>query len=355
MASLPNPLTFQELILRLQTFWAENGCVLQQPYDVEVGAGTMAPETFLRVLGPKPYRVGYVQPSRRPADGRYGENPNRLFKHMQYQVILKPPPANIQDLYLDSLRAIGIDLRKHDIKFEEDNWESPTLGAWGIGWQVMLDGLEITQFTYFQQCGGIDLDPITSELTYGLERIAAFLQDVDSIYDITWVIGPDGRPVKYGEIRLQDELQFSVYNFECADVDKAWEHLRLYESECQALLDEYATQFEDGNAKRSGKSKNESDEERKAKSEKRRANAGQEWLAEQNRFPVLGAFDLCLKCSHLFNILDARGAISVTERVGVIARIRALAVGVAKEYVDQQQAKPRAADEPEKVEQLTAS
>ena len=219
------PLTFQELVLRLQGFWAEHGCVLQQPYDVEVGAGTMAPETFLRVLGPKPYRVGYVQPSRRPADGRYGENPNRLFKHMQFQVILKPPPANVQELYLESLEAIGIDLRKHDIRFEEDNWESPTLGAWGIGWQVMLDGLEITQFTYFQQCGGIDLDPISAELTYGLERIAAFLQDVDSIYDITWVVGPEGAPVKYGEIRLQDELQFSVYNFECADVDKAWEHL----------------------------------------------------------------------------------------------------------------------------------
>ena len=236
MATTQNPLTFQELILRLQTFWAGHGCVLQQPYDVEVGAGTMAPETFLRVLGPKPYRVGYVQPSRRPADGRYGENPNRLFKHMQFQVILKPPPADVQELYLASLAAIGIDLRKHDIKFEEDNWESPTLGAWGIGWQVMLDGLEITQFTYFQQCGGIDLDPISAELTYGLERIAAFLQDVDSIYDITWVVGPDGRPVKYGEIRLQDELQFSVYNFERADVEKAWEHLRLYESECQALL-----------------------------------------------------------------------------------------------------------------------
>jgi len=305
-----NPLTFQELILRLQAFWANHGCVLQQPYDVEVGAGTMAPETFLRVLGPKPYRVGYVQPSRRPADGRDGENPNRLFKHMQYQVILKPPPADVQQLYLASLEAIGIDLRKHDIKFEEDNWESPTLGAWGIGWQVMLDGLEITQFTYFQQCGGIDLDPISAELTYGLERIAAFLQDVDSIYDITWVVGPDGRPVKYGEIRLQDELQFSVYNFERADVAKAWEHLKLYESECQALLDEY-------NAAKG--------EERKAKSD------------ERARFPVLAAFDLCLKCSHLFNILDARGAISVTERVGVIARIRALAVGVAKAYVDQQQ------------------
>ena len=320
LPSSQSPLTFQELILRLQNFWAGQGCVLQQPYDVEVGAGTMAPETFLRVLGPKPYRVGYVQPSRRPADGRYGENPNRLFKHMQYQVILKPPPADVQDLYLASLSALGIDLRKHDIKFEEDNWESPTLGAWGIGWQVMLDGLEITQFTYFQQCGGIDLDPISAELTYGLERITAFLQDVDSIYDITWVVGPDGRPVKYGEIRLQDELQFSVYNFELADVEKAWQHLRLYEVECQALLDQY------NDAKC---------EERMANSEKHEAKSD-ERLAERRRFPVLAAFDLCLKCSHLFNILDARGAISVTERVGVIARIRALAVGVAKAYVDQQ-------------------
>jgi glycyl-tRNA synthetase alpha chain len=324
LAPSQNPLTFQELVLRLQTFWAEHGCVLQQPYDVEVGAGTMAPETFLRVLGPKPYRVGYVQPSRRPADGRYGENPNRLFKHMQYQVILKPPPQNVQELYLDSLTAIGIDLRKHDIKFEEDNWESPTLGAWGIGWQVMLDGLEITQFTYFQQCGGIDLDPISAELTYGLERIAAFLQDVDSIYDITWVVGPDGRPVKYGEIRLQDELQFSVYNFERADVEKAWKHLELYEAECQMLLDEYAAgtvkpkRGKDGNAQG--------------------ASVRKFGETERKRFPVLGAFDLCLKCSHLFNILDARGAISVTERVGVIARIRALAVGVAKAYVDQQRA-----------------
>jgi len=322
LPSSQNPLTFQELILRLQNFWAGQGCVLQQPYDVEVGAGTMAPETFLRVLGPKPYRVGYVQPSRRPADGRYGENPNRLFKHMQYQVILKPPPSDVQDLYLASLSALGIDLRKHDIKFEEDNWESPTLGAWGIGWQVMLDGLEITQFTYFQQCGGIDLDPISAELTYGLERITAFLQDVDSIYDITWVVGPEGRPVKYGEIRLQDELQFSVYNFERADVEKAWQHLQLYEAECQALLDQY------NDAKC---------EERMANSEKRKAKSD-ERLAERSRFPVLAAFDLCLKCSHLFNILDSRGAISVTERVGVIARIRALAVGVAKAYVDQQQA-----------------
>jgi glycyl-tRNA synthetase alpha chain len=336
MATTQNPLTFQELILRLQTFWAANGCVLQQPYDVEVGAGTMAPDTFLRVLGPKPYRVGYVQPSRRPADGRYGENPNRLFKHMQFQVILKPPPADVQELYLASLAAIGIDLRKHDIKFEEDNWESPTLGAWGIGWQVMLDGLEITQFTYFQQCGGIDLDPISAELTYGLERIAAFLQDVDSIYDITWVVGPDGRPVKYGEIRLQDELQFSVYNFERADVEKAWEHLRLYESECQALLDGYNASFTQ--KRKATGDDGEANSEKPDSGEKRIANIEKPSREDRHRFPVLGAFDLCLKCSHLFNILDARGAISVTERVGVIARIRALAVGVAKAFVDQQQA-----------------
>ncbi len=278
MTDLPSsqkPLTFQELVLRLQGFWAEHGCVLQQPYDVEVGAGTMAPETFLRVLGPKPYRVGYVQPSRRPADGRYGENPNRLFKHMQFQVILKPPPANVQELYLESLQAIGIDLRKHDIKFEEDNWESPTLGAWGIGWQVMLDGLEITQFTYFQQCGGIDLDPISAELTYGLERIAAFLQDVDSIYDITWVVDPDGRPVKYGEIRLQDELQFSVYNFEFADVAKAWKHLEMYEAECQALLDQYAALSKpmgsDGSGEKRKAKSEEAESWRRARSEKRRA------------------------------------------------------------------------------------
>ncbi len=360
MPSSQNPLTFQDLVLRLQTYWAEQGCVLQQPYDVEVGAGTMAPETFLRVLGPKPYRVGYTQPSRRPADGRYGENPNRLFKHLQFQVILKPPPVNVQDLYLESLKAIGIDLRKHDIKFEEDNWESPTLGAWGIGWQVMLDGLEITQFTYFQQCGGIDLDPISAELTYGLERIAAFLQDVDSIYDITWVVDPDGRAVKYGEIRLQDELQFSVYNFELADVEKAWKHLELYEAECQVLLDEYNASF--GHAEKS-QSKS-SGEKRKAKSEEHVDSdervSGEERSAERHRFPVLAAFDLCLKCSHLFNILDARGAISVTERVGVIARIRALAVGVAKAYVDQQKAEeanPPTSEEngAAKPEQLAAS
>ncbi len=301
--------TYQELILRLQEFWAERGCVLQQPYDVEVGAGTMAPETFLRVLGPRPYKVAYVQPSRRPADGRYGDNPNRLYKHMQLQVVLKPPPENVQELYLESLGAIGIDLRKHDIKFEEDNWESPTLGAWGIGWQVMLDGLEITQFTYFQQCGGIDLDPISAELTYGLERLAAFLQDVDSIYDIVWAREPDtGKLVRYRDVRYQDELQMSVYNFEAADVEKLWKHLELYEAECRELVERFQRE-----------------------SAEHKVSA-----AELKRFPVLGAFDLCLKCSHLFNLLDARGAISVTERVGVIARIRGLAVGVARAHQQQQ-------------------
>jgi glycyl-tRNA synthetase alpha chain len=319
-----NPLTFQELILRLQTFWAERGCVLQQPYDVEVGAGTMAPETFLRVLGPKPYKVAYVQPSRRPADGRYGENPNRLFKHMQLQVILKPPPENVQELYLESLEAIGIDLRQHDIKFEEDNWEAPTLSAWGVGWQIMLDGQEITQFTYFQQCGGVDLNPMCAELTYGLERIAQFLQDLDSIYDIVWARDPDtGVPVKYGDVRLADELQFSVYNFEMADVDKAWKHFDLYEAECKGLIEKYAEL-----------SKDNATADRAAR--------------EKARFPLLGAYDLCLKCSHLFNILDARGAISVTERVGVIARVRALAVGIAKAWVDQQSGEsPEQSSEPE--------
>jgi glycyl-tRNA synthetase alpha chain len=337
-SSSSNPLTFQELILRLQTFWAQRGCVLQQPYDVEVGAGTMAPETFLRVLGPKPYKVAYVQPSRRPADGRYGENPNRLFKHMQLQVILKPPPENVQELYLESLAAIGIDLRQHDIKFEEDNWEAPTLSAWGVGWQVMLDGLEITQFTYFQQCGGVDLFPISAELTYGLERIGAFLQDVDSIYDIVWARDPEtGSIVKYGDVRLGDELQFSVYNFELADVDKAWEHFRLYESECNALIERLSASKKDIALK---------------KSNNREPDAGSGHEREIARFPVLGAYDLCLKCSHLFNILDARGAISVTERVGVIARVRALAVGIAKAWVDQQKsevASSENSDEPEPV------
>jgi glycyl-tRNA synthetase alpha chain len=343
-----NPLTFQELILRLQTFWAERGCVLQQPYDVEVGAGTMAPETFLRVLGPKPYKVAYVQPSRRPADGRYGENPNRLFKHMQLQVILKPPPENVQELYLESLQAIGIDLRQHDIKFEEDNWEAPTLSAWGVGWQVMLDGLEITQFTYFQQCGGVDLFPISVELTYGLERIGAFLQDVDSIYDMVWARDPQtGSVVKYGDVRLADELQFSVYNFELADVEKAWEHFELCEAECKGLLERYAALTKDQNPRPVSPDNGET-----------RTGHLQQW-----RFPLLAAYDLCLKCSHLFNILDARGAISVTERVGVIARVRALAVGIAKAWVDQQKgdlhknagaASSETPDEPEPVRERKA-
>ena len=294
-------LTFQELLFNLQTFWAARGCVLQQPYDIEVGAGTMSPETFLRVLGPRPFHVAYAQPSRRPADGRYGENPNRLFKHTQFQVILKPPPERVQETYLESLAAMGIDLREHDLKFEEDNWEWPAGGAWGVGWQVMLDGLEITQFTYFQQCGGLELDPMCAELTYGLERIAAFLQDVDSIYDIVWARDPlTQRAITYGEVRLQEEVQFSTYNFEHADVSKLWEHFRLYEQECQALL---ALVREDEAARR-----------------------------ERDRVPVLAAYDLCLKCSHIFNLLDARGAVSVTERVGIIGRIRNLTVGVARAY-----------------------
>jgi glycyl-tRNA synthetase alpha chain len=327
-SSKSNSLTFQQLILKLQTFFAERGAIIQQPYDVEVGAGTMAPETFLRVLGPNPYKVAYVQPSRRPADGRYGENPNRLFKHLQLQVILKPPPENVQELYLESLGAIGIDLRQHDIKFEEDNWESPTLGAWGIGWQVMLDGLEVTQFTYFQQCGGVDLDPISAELTYGLERLCAFLQDVDSIYDIAWARDPEtGREVKYGDVRLADEQQFSVYNFELADVEKAWKHFELYEAECAELVKRVRASLDSLHRGRGPVTP----EVRAAMRE-----GGREGGARALHEPLLAAYDLCLKCSHLFNILDARGAISVTERVGVIARVRALAVGIAKAWMDQQ-------------------
>jgi glycyl-tRNA synthetase alpha chain len=335
-----NSPTFQELILRLQTFWAERGCVLQQPYDVEVGAGTMAPETFLRVLGPQPYKVAYVQPSRRPADGRYGENPNRLYKHTQLQVILKPPPENAQELYLKSLRAIGIDLRQHDIKFEEDNWEAPTLSAWGVGWQVMLDGLEITQFTYFQQCGGLDLNPISVELTYGLERIAAFLQDVDSIYDIVWARDPEsGKVTTYGDVRLAEEQQFSVYNFETADIDSTWRHFEIAELECRRLIDGYWM---------AGKQR--SDEMVRTGLRHLVDETGR---ADPARYPLLAAYDFCLKCSHLFNILDARGAISVTERVGVIARVRALAVGIAKAWVDQQEsaAPSDKSDEPEPVSQ----
>jgi glycyl-tRNA synthetase alpha chain len=289
--------TFQDVLFKLKKYWSDRGCIIQEPYDLEVGAGTMAPETFLRVLGPKPYRVAYVQPSRRPADGRYGENPNRLYKHQQLQVILKPSPADVMDQYLASLEAIGIDLRKHDIKFEEDNWESPTLGAWGIGWQVMLDGLEITQFTYFQQCGGIDLDLVPAELTYGLERLTAFLQVKDSVYDIQWAPG-----FHYGDVRMADELQNSVYNFEMADVATLWELFDLHERECRRMLVLYPD------------------------------------YPQKKRFPTLPAYDQVLKCSHLFNLLDSRGAISVTERVAVIGRVRRLALGVAECWVDQQAA-----------------
>ncbi len=326
-------LTFQDMILRLSAFWARQGCVLALPYDLEVGAGTMCPETFFRVLGPDPWRVAYVQPSRRPADGRYGENPNRLLKHTQMQVILKPPPSDVQDVYLRSLRELGIDLRHHDIRFEEDNWEAPTLGAWGIGWQVMLDGLEITQFTYFQQSGGFDLEPISCELTYGLERIAAFLQEKESVYDVVWVRAPEaGKVATYGDVRLTEERQFSVYNFEIASAEFARRHIELYELECQRLIEGF--EMARGGA---------TDE---------MVRTGLKGLVDDSgkpvplvRYPVLAAFDLCLKCSHLFNILDARGSISVTERVALITRVRDLACGVAKIYLEQQGIAQPAAEE----------
>jgi len=305
--------SYQEIIFKLKKYWSDRDCIIQEPYDLEVGAGTMCPETFLRVLGPKPYRVAYVQPSRRPADGRYGENPNRLYKHMQLQVILKPSPADVIDQYLGSLGAIGIDLRKHDIKFEEDNWEAPTLGAWGVGWQVMLDGLEITQFTYFQQCGGIDLDLVPAELTYGLERLAAFLQFKDSVYDIEW-----GGGATYREVRFNDELQFSVYNFEMANVETLWKLFDLHEGEAARLLGGYRKLAAP-----------------EAPTEPRPSGSGPASF-DKRRFPLLPTYEHVLHCSHLFNTLDARGAISVTERVAVIARVRKLAVGLAGAWVDQQ-------------------
>ena len=284
-------LAFQELILSLSHFWVKQGCVLQQPYDTEVGAGTMHPETFLRVLGPRAYRVAYVQPSRRPADGRYGENPNRLYKHSQFQVILKPSPADIQDVYLKSLAAIGLNLREHDIRFEEDNWESPTLGAWGIGWQVMLDGMEITQFTYFQQVGGMDLAPISCEITYGLERIAMFLQRVDNVFDLEW-----GGGVKYAEVRLQEEIEQSKYAFGHVDGMSAAE-----------FADAHRELFD------------------------RNFALGEKLLDSQL---ILPALEQCLKCSHLFNILDSSGSIGVTERTAYILRVRQLSLRVAKAYVE---------------------
>jgi glycyl-tRNA synthetase alpha chain len=285
--------TFQSLILKLSEFWVSRGCVLQQPLDVEVGAGTMHPETFLRVLGPAHWNVAYVQPSRRPADGRFGENPNRLFKHHQFQVVLKPSPDEVQNLYLESLEACGINPRQHDIRFEEDNWESPTLGAWGIGWQVLFDGLEITQFTYFQQAGGIELAPISAELTYGLERIAMVLQKVDSIYDIEWAPG-----VKYGDVRLRDEVEQSKYAFNVGidlPMDNGFAMLHRH------LFEDYYTLAES--------------------------------LLEAGL--IVPAFEHTLKCSHLFNLLDASNSIGVTERTAFILNIRKLAVGVAKVYVEQ--------------------
>jgi glycyl-tRNA synthetase alpha chain len=297
-APKPKGMTFQEVLLKLEEYWIHRGCILQQPYDIEVGAGTMHPETFLRVLGREPYRVVYAQPSRRPADGRYGENPKRLYKHTQLQVILKPAPADVQDLYLESLAAVGINLKDHDVRFEEDNWEAPTLGAWGIGWQVLLDGLEISQFTYFQQSGGLNLDPISVELTYGLDRIAAYLQDVDNVFDVRW-----SDTVTYRQVRLADEQQMSSYSFDYADAASIRKQFELSEAEARRILELWPKKPD----------------------------------ASIARFPLLAAYELTLKCSHLFNVLDARGAISVTERAALIARIRKLAVRGAELWLKQRE------------------
>jgi glycyl-tRNA synthetase alpha chain len=281
-------LTFQELILALQNYWANQGCVLLQPYDLEMGAGTFHTATFLRALGPETWNAAYVQPSRRPKDGRYGENPNRLQHYYQFQVVLKPNPANIQQLYLDSLKAIGIDTLTHDIRFVEDNWESPTLGAWGLGWEVWLNGMEVTQFTYFQQVGGLECYPVTGEITYGLERLAMYLQGVDSVYDLVWTRGQFGT-VTYGDVFHQNEVEQSTYNFEQANVEKMFELFDFYESESNRLM-----------------------------------------AAEL----PLPAYEMVIKASHTFNLLDARGAISVTERQRYILRVRGLARAIAQSYVN---------------------
>jgi glycyl-tRNA synthetase alpha chain len=273
--------SFQFLILELQRFWAKQGCVILQPYDLEVGAGTFHPATTLRSLGPKPWRAAYVQPSRRPTDGRYGENPNRLQHYYQFQVIMKPSPLDIQELYLDSLERLGIDARAHDIRFVEDDWESPTLGAWGLGWEVWCDGMEVTQFTYFQQVGGFDCDPVSAEITYGLERLAMYVQGVDNVYDLNWNGAEGAAKITYGDVFKQAEREFSAYNFEHADTDRLLRHFDDVEKECQALL------------------------------------------AITPALP-LPAYDQCMKSSHLFNLLDARGVISVTERAAYIGRVRAL-------------------------------
>ena len=274
---------FQDIIMNLQTYWAKQGCIIYQPYDMEKGAGTFNPATFLRVLGPEPWKVAYVEPSRRPTDGRYGENPNRLQHYYQFQVILKPSPDDIQDIYLTSLKKLGINPLKHDIRFVEDDWESPTLGAWGLGWEVWLDGMEITQFTYFQQAGGMELKPVSGELTYGLERIAMYLQGVDSVFDIEWTKG-----IKYGNIHHRDEVEYSFYNFQEADTDMLFKLFDMYEKEAVRLL-------------------------------------GKEL--------VLPAYDYCLKSSHTFNLLDARGAISVAERTRFIGRVRDIAKKCAEGYL----------------------
>jgi len=277
-------MSIQNLIMNLQKYWADQGCYLAQPYDIEVGAGTMTPDTFFRVLDDRPWKVAYVQPSRRPDDGRYGDNPNRVQKHLQYQVIIKPSPENIQKLYIKSLVSLGIDLSKHDLRFDEDNWESPTIGAWGVGWQVLLDGLEITQFTYFQQAGGIDLFPVPVEITYGLERLEMFLEGKENIYDLDW-----SDDVTYRMLRHREEKEFSKYNFELADVEFLRRSFDWTEKEAQKLIDKDL---------------------------------------------VLPAYDVSLKCSHLFNLLDSRGAISVSERVKMISSIRNLVIQIAQKYVE---------------------
>ena len=281
-------MNFQEMILTLNKFWGEQGCIIMQPYDIEKGAGTMNPSTFLHALGPEPWNVAYIEPCRRPADGRYGENPNRLQHYYQYQVILKPSPDNIQELYLQSLEALGINPQEHDIRFVEDNWESPTLGAWGLGWEVWLDGMEVTQFTYFQQCGGIDCKPVCGEITYGLERLATFIQGIDSVYDIQWV-----GDVQYRDVFHQNEVDYSEYNFKVADTDMLFTFFDAYEKEAIRVVE-----------------------------------AGL----------VQPAYDYVLKCSHTFNLLDARGAISVTERTHYIARVRNMARLCAQAYVAQREA-----------------
>ena len=276
-------MTFQEIILKLQKYWADEGCVIMQPYDIEIGAGTFNPATFLKVLGGKAWKCAYVEPSRRPTDGRYGENPNRLQHYYQFQVIIKPSPKDSKSLYNNSLRSLGVDLGKHDVRFVEDDWESPTLGATGLGWEVWLDGMEITQFTYFQQIGGIELDVISLELTYGLERIAMFIQEKESVYDLEWVDG-----CTYGEVHKLDEVQFSRYNFEVADIPMLLQQFDMYEQECKKLL-------EDG--------------------------------------IVIPAYDYVLKCSHTFNMLDARKSIGVAQRTRYIGRVRSLAKGCAEGYL----------------------